>query len=443
MGDIIFHASTLNNGAGDDIDYKLYEKATHKVGDKLTEILNGDDSSIFVKYISGRVKSRDSLMRKMKKMGLEYNRENLEGNIHDVAGLRVVCLYKDDIYKIINKIKDSGIKLIKHKDYVTMPKKSGYSGYHLIVSTDIDGKEVNVEIQIRTLGMDLWSSLDHLMRYKKFTEIGDVSADDLYDYLYLKYRSSDLFELLTKTINSYDEKLTNLNKLSKSNDIFVNQNNLFNLDMSDFDKALDVLNDVLTKEIDFTQNGKRLVEHRIGRIKNEKNVFSKLNRKNNGNFRTIDLYSEISRMSDIVGYRLVVPFLSDIDLVYQKLVEYSISHYDVLRIDIIQDYVKNPKENGYSSYHINAYVNINANDTSKEPKWVRTEIQIRTLAMDLWASYQRKLCYHKENSMYNDVMSDFAKVCRNIDNEFDVYGRLIREEKKDNSKTKKLELINM
>lgn len=423
------------------INFDIYKEVVQRLGATLTETLSKNDSDIFVKYVGGRVKSEDSLKKKMASDGLEYTKENLEKNIFDVAGLRVVCLYKDDIEKIVDKIENSGIKIIKKKDYLRYPKSSGYSGFHLIVEVPIQGKRINAEIQIRTLGMDLWSSLEHMVVYKQISNLEKFLSEDFEFFLHHEnglennslYNSYEylnnpikLFDYLAVAINTADEKLSELNKKHRNRSNV--ENNLLNLDMSMYNEAMNILSDIMNKEISFVKDGRKLVEHKVGRVKEEKNVFSKLARNNIGSINDVDIYVEMAEMSDIVGYRLVCPFLCDIDLVVDKLKSYANNHPNVIEIpdDKIQDFVTNPKENGYSSYHVNARVNVNAKDSTKEAKWVKTEIQVRTLAMDLWASYQRKLGFHKDISEYKDILSSLAVLFRNIDETFEPFGRIIR-----------------
>jgi ppGpp synthetase/RelA/SpoT-type nucleotidyltranferase len=445
-GDDIMHENDYKflavNNDNKEIDFDIYKEVVQRLGDNLTNILNNDDD-IFIKYVGGRVKSENSLRKKINTDGLEYNRKNIEENIFDIAGLRVVCLYKDDIERIVEKIVDSGIRIVKYKDYLTVPKASGYSGFHLIVEVPIEGRIYNAEIQIRTLGMDLLACLDHGIRYKKIPNLEHFLADDFdffshcengiehNDYNTYEYlrSSTALFSLLANAIDEADEKLSELNELNRNNNMEHDiDNSYYGLDMSKYNEAMVILNEIINKEISFMVGDRKLVEHKVGRIKNEKNVFSKFARNNFDSIDEDNIYAEMSKMSDIVGYRLVCQFLCDIDLIASKLKKYASENPNVIRIpdDKIQDFVNNPKENGYSSYHINAFVNINYKDSDKEPEWVRTEIQIRTLAMDFWASYQRKLGFHKDCDEYQELLSSFAMLCHNIDESFEPFGRVIR-----------------
>ena len=123
-------------------------------------------------HIKYRRKKKKSIQNKLKnKFNLDFTTSNIEENLHDIAGIRIVCPFLSDINKIIDYInKDSDIKVIKVKNYIKSPKPNGYSGYHMIVSVPIliDGiKEyIKAEIQIRTMAMDVIASLDHKLKYK-------------------------------------------------------------------------------------------------------------------------------------------------------------------------------------------------------------------------------------------------------------------------------------
>ncbi len=139
------------------------------------EILK-DEFQIFnhyelIDHIDTRIKEPKSIMDKMKKRGIHFTYQDMIENINDIAGIRIVCPLKKDIFLIKDLLeKLPGVRVIKEKDYITHPKKSGYSSYHLIVEVPVTLSKQNiyvkVEIQIRTIAMDFWSSLEHKMKYK-------------------------------------------------------------------------------------------------------------------------------------------------------------------------------------------------------------------------------------------------------------------------------------
>lgn len=122
--------------------------------------------------ISSRLKSSTSIMEKLAKKGLDFTVENVEENLHDVAGIRVVCSYVDDIYELAQALaKQDDITVLREKDYIKKPKANGYRSYHMIVSVPVffsdQTKDMAVEVQIRTIAMDFWASLEHQLKYKQ------------------------------------------------------------------------------------------------------------------------------------------------------------------------------------------------------------------------------------------------------------------------------------
>ncbi len=137
-----------------------------------------------IEYITTRVKTEESMKEKLIRKGFEVNIENALTKIYDAAGVRIVCSYIDDVYQIAEMLKSyKDLKLIKEKDYIKNPKPNGYRSYHMVfeMSLDLAGeiKPVFVEIQIRTIAMDFWSSLEHQMKYKKDVQNQELIAEEL------------------------------------------------------------------------------------------------------------------------------------------------------------------------------------------------------------------------------------------------------------------------
>ena len=153
----------------------MYSCAIKEVATKL-QVLN-DELSIMskrnpIEFIKTRIKKPDSMATKLKKKGLPLSIETIRNHLNDVAGVRVICAFIDDIYKIADMlIAQDDVHLIKTKDYIKNPKMNGYRSYHLIVEVPVffsDHKEqMRVEVQIRTIAMDFWASLEHQVKYKK------------------------------------------------------------------------------------------------------------------------------------------------------------------------------------------------------------------------------------------------------------------------------------
>lgn len=125
-----------------------------------------------IESIKSRVKSYDSLLKKIRKKNIPLTLDAIEEEIWDVAGIRVICSFQDDIYLLADcLLQQDDIKLIEVKDYIKNPKPNGYRSLHLIVEIPIflqdEKRNVKVEVQLRTIAMDSWASLEHKMKYKK------------------------------------------------------------------------------------------------------------------------------------------------------------------------------------------------------------------------------------------------------------------------------------
>lgn len=152
----------------------IYNSALKEVGTKL-EILNDEFQHVHqynpIEHIKSRIKTPQSIVKKLKKHGYESTIQNMVEYVNDIAGVRVICSFTSDIYRIAEMlINQSDIKVLSVKDYILHPKASGYKSYHLIITVPIflSDRTVNtkVEIQIRTVAMDFWASLEHKIHYK-------------------------------------------------------------------------------------------------------------------------------------------------------------------------------------------------------------------------------------------------------------------------------------
>lgn len=165
----------LLEGAIDEIETRLNIIRKYK-------ILNNDRDPI--EYISSRIKSEQSMKEKLKRKNLPINLKSALTKVYDAVGIRIVCSYIDDVYEIVNMLKKyDDLKVIKEKDYIKNPKSNGYRSYHIIfeMSLNIAGevKKVFTEIQIRTMAMDFWSSLEHQIKYKKDIKNQEIIVKEL------------------------------------------------------------------------------------------------------------------------------------------------------------------------------------------------------------------------------------------------------------------------
>lgn len=151
-----------------------YAAALEEIGTKL-KILDDEFQVAYkhnpIHHMEKRVKEFPSLIKKLKRKGFPLNAESAKENIQDIAGIRVVCNYIEDVYTIEKLLlRQADVKLLKRKDYIEYPKSNGYKSLHIVVSIPVflaeRVKVIPVEIQIRTIGMDMWASLEHKLRYK-------------------------------------------------------------------------------------------------------------------------------------------------------------------------------------------------------------------------------------------------------------------------------------
>ena len=169
----------LQSEYGEDVDsWKtlmfIYNSALKEVSTKL-EILNDEFKHVHqynpIEYIKSRIKSPESIVKKLKRNGYESSISNMMEHVNDIAGIHIVCSFTSDIYRMAEMIgKQNDLTVVFVKDYIKHPKKSGYKSYHMLVTIPIFLSDrvvdTKVEIQIRTVAMDFWASLEHKIHYK-------------------------------------------------------------------------------------------------------------------------------------------------------------------------------------------------------------------------------------------------------------------------------------
>ena len=175
---------------------KQLELQMNIIKDEFKLIYNYD----LIDHIDTRIKEPKSIVKKMEKKKYDKTYLNLIEKINDIAGIRIVCTLKDDIFFIRDLVKQMpDIHVLKEKDYVTNPKESGYSSYHMIVEVPVKLTQktiyVNCEIQIRTLAMDFWASFEHKVKYKTKNDVNPKMSKELVS--------------CAKMINKFDTKMIN------------------------------------------------------------------------------------------------------------------------------------------------------------------------------------------------------------------------------------------
>ncbi len=165
----------------------VYNAALKQVQTKM-EILNDEFQHVHqynpIEHIKARIKTPESIVKKLKRYGKESTIENMIEYVNDIAGIRVICSFTSDIFRIAEMIKDQkDIQVLTTKDYITYPKASGYKSYHMIVTIPVYLSDrivdTKVEIQIRTVAMDFWASLEHKIHYKFEGEAPDYIRNEL------------------------------------------------------------------------------------------------------------------------------------------------------------------------------------------------------------------------------------------------------------------------
>ena len=204
----------------------LYNSALKEVGTKL-EILNDEFQHVHkynpIEHIKTRIKTPESIVKKLRRYGYEISIENMVKYINDIAGVRLICSFTSDIYRLAEMIgNQSDLKVLSIKDYIKNPKPSGYRSLHLIISVPIflqdEKRMVTVEVQLRTIAMDFWASLEHKIRYKKnipedkalylqneMLECAEISAD-------LDRRMQNVRDVISKNVPK-EEKIPFLGEL--------------------------------------------------------------------------------------------------------------------------------------------------------------------------------------------------------------------------------------
>lgn len=198
----------------------MYESALKEMETKIN-IISQEFELLYkynpIEHIKTRIKTPESIVKKLKKKGLEVTYKNLVNEINDVAGIRIICSFIPDIYRMVEMFEQTpDIKIIREKDYIKNPKPSGYSSYHLIALVPVSFSKgmtnVKVEIQIRTIAMDFWASLEHKIKYK-------------YDEKLPKNISKELIEC-SKIVNKLDKKMSSLgNNLIEEFDLEQSEKN--------------------------------------------------------------------------------------------------------------------------------------------------------------------------------------------------------------------------
>ena len=394
--------------------------------------LNKTNDYNCIEHIKSRIKSKKSIYNKLINNNYEITEENIENEIHDIAGIRIVCSFFNDIKKVESLIeKDKDITIIKRKDYVTNPKASGYSSLHLLVTIPINLinkiENVEVEIQIRTIAMDMWASLEHKLFYKSTEQITNKTTVLMTKFSKEVRKIDNLMEKMIIESEKYNKVEDNIKYYHKKIAIIEQIPMLkYELAAKQLKEKIEDINYELatTKEVN-------PIEHIKMRIKEPLNIVKKLEKLN------YDITQENmnDHIHDLVGLRIVCSFLSDL-----KEIAKIIENDPTIKIIKKKNYINNPKPNGYRSYHLNAMIPVKM---INKIEYVEVEIQIRTIAMDMWASLEHKICYQKNGNIPNNIKDNLKKISNEMIKIDLILDKYINETKVLNDNTaKKLKLVS-
>jgi putative GTP pyrophosphokinase len=158
-----------------------------------------------IHHLECRIKGVTSIFKKIQRYGLSISIESARTHIHDIAGIRVICNFVDDIYEVEKMlIEQPDVTLIKRKDYISQPKENGYRSLHIVVTVPVflsaKTEDVPVEIQLRTIAMDYWASLEHMLRYKN-------NMSDIHKYSAMLLECANTLANTEKTMQYIREKI--------------------------------------------------------------------------------------------------------------------------------------------------------------------------------------------------------------------------------------------
>ncbi len=192
----------------------LYRAAIREVRATL-DTMNDEFQFIYrynpIEYITSRIKKPESIVRKLQREGYESTIENMVTYVNDIAGVRVVCSFTSDIYRLAEMIgKQNGFSILYVKDFIKYPKESGYRSYHMHISVPVQtSREIvptKVELQIRTIAMDFWASLEHKIYYKFEGDAPEYISRDLRSCASIVSRLDEKMESLNEAVMEVEDE---------------------------------------------------------------------------------------------------------------------------------------------------------------------------------------------------------------------------------------------
>lgn len=182
-----------------------------------------------IEHVKSRIKTPESILKKVYRKGYEFSLSSIKENIQDIAGIRITCSFISDIYRISEMLQSQkDIKTIKYKDYIKNPKPNGYKSLHLILQVPVfmsdRVEDICVEVQIRTIAMDFWASLEHKIYYKYNKEVPQKLLDDLKEAANSVAQLDKKMENIHKEINNFKKSSISKDKIQE---LFINNESFF------------------------------------------------------------------------------------------------------------------------------------------------------------------------------------------------------------------------
>lgn len=394
----------------------VYKSAIDVLSSQVKLVVNSfsamkeNDGSKSIQKLSRRIKSYDSILGKLKKKGVNFTIDEIDSNIHDVIGLRIVCLTMSDVKNLVELLcktfeSTPDIKIIETKDYINDPKPSGYRAYHIQLKFKVfyGGEEynLNAEIQVKTTIMDAWAELEHRLRYK-YSSLSNLPDDLKADFELLKQQFDLLAHSGEITDNMIGRFITEIEKMKCAKKVKPSTVEIPKQLQSDWEerlpiyqKADDVLFSTLrliyesNKEL-MNEDGYSWVQKFNHRIKSIDSVVQKLNKKGlDNNIDNIE-----SSIHDLLGFRIVCLTQNDL-YTCLSFIEHGLARNSNIKITGLKDSIQKPKSSGYRGVHIQLVYKVNYLGVEYE---IPAEIQLRTVLMDSWAELEQKFKYKEEFS---------------------------------------------
>lgn len=419
--------------------YRLAAEELKRFFDSINNDYNISEGANPIEHIKYRIKKYDSIKHKLERKGYEITLENINEHVKDIVGFRVVCSFMSDLEKLkkaVGSLENNGIKIVETKDYITNPKEdSGYSSYHILVRVPVNYNNqlryVNAEVQLRTIAMDMSASLEHKLCYKK------VGYDNRLREL--ANRNTEICKRIDLDLDSIVRTIDNIEiKENKSLAYPFMSGTKFSILRSNREKALKFVTNEFRKLKDYYDREEKLnpIEHIKSRIKNNNEIVRKLVEKD----RIINIDNVDKYVNDFAGVRIVCSFLDDVEelreFIYENSFQYSTNNDTRKIFDIIEekDYITNPKDSGYRGYHFLVRVPVY---TLNGVEFVKVEIQLRTVAMEMWASLEEKIAYHKE--IDENIVEELHRISTVTSTMDDKFNTMYNNSKQQNNvKVKKL-----